>query len=142
MKSKLFVLSILFFFCLTSCSKEVRVQNKIQGSWMLEEMRIVDGQGFTHYLDGVSGSLILNFDSNISEGAATFHNDFISNGLIFTNDFAGDSLELIVDQKVVYIGSNQNRNPFSLILYNSNDLVLEYYDFSSYQLRKFIFTRN
>ena len=32
-----------------------RVERKIQGEWVLKEMRIIDGQGFTHYLDAVSG---------------------------------------------------------------------------------------
>ena len=39
---------------------------------MLEQMRIVDGQGFTYYLDNVGGELDLNFDENTSSGMVIF----------------------------------------------------------------------
>ena len=105
-------------------------------------MRIIDGQGFTHYLDAVSGSLSLDFDNQISEGLVSFQIESINNNQLFTNNFSGDSLEYNADLNVLYIGENQERRVFSLILHNSRDLVIEYYDLLSYQLRKFIFTRS
>lgn len=134
----LFVLSIGFI----SCNKESIAKRKIQGDWVLDEMRIVDGQGFTYYLDDVSGTLSLNFENNTSNGTASFQSESINNSLVYNTHFTGDSLELSLESNVLYMGENQERRTFSLILYNSNDLVLEYYDFMSYQLRKYIFTRN
>ncbi len=61
---------------------------------------------------------------------------------LFTNNFSGDSLEYNADLNVLYMGENQERRVFSLILHNSRDLVVEYYDLLNYQLRKFIFTRS
>lgn len=141
---KLKIFSFLFVLCIVlfSCNKTSRVEKRIQGDWVLEEMRIIDGQGFTYYLSDVSGELSLNFENNSSDGGATFQNESINNGQLFTTHFSGDSLELSLESNVLYIGENQERRAFSLILYNSNDLVLEYYDFLSYQLRKYIFTRN
>ena len=125
-----------------SCTKSKRVERKIQGEWVLKEMRIIDGQGFTHYLDAVSGSLTLDFDNQISEGLVSFQIESINNNQLFTNNFSGDSLEYNADLNVLYMGENQERRVFSLILHNSRDLVIEYYDLLNYQLRKFIFTRS
>ncbi len=142
MRFKLF--GILFLSCLGvfSCTKSKRVERKIQGEWVLKEMRIIDGQGFTHYLDAVSGSLSLDFDNQISEGLVSFQIESINNNQLFTNNFSGDSLEYNADLNVLYMGENQERRVFSLILHNSRDLVIEYYDLLNYQLRKFIFTRS
>lgn len=142
MRFKLFGILILCCLGVFSCTKSKRVERKIQGEWVLKEMRIIDGQGFTHYLDAVSGSLTLDFDDQISEGLVSFQIESINNNQLFTNNFSGDSLEYNADLNVLYIGENQERRVFSLILHNSRDLVIEYYDLLSYQLRKFIFTRS
>ena len=135
---------VLFLCCLGvfSCTKSKRVERKIQGEWVLKEMRIIDGQGFTHYIDAVSGSLTLDFDNHISEGLVSFQIESINNNQLFINNFSGDSLEYNADLDVLYMGENQERRVFSLILHNSRDLVIEYYDLLAYQLRKFIFTRS
>ena len=142
MRFKLFGILILCCLGVFSCSKSKRVERKIQGEWVLKEMRIIDGQGFTHYLDAVSGSLTLDFDNQISEGLVSFQIESINNNQLFSNNFSGDSLEYNADLNVLYMGENQERRVFSLILHNSRDLVIEYYDLLSYQLRKFIFTRS
>ena len=135
---------VLFLCCLGvfSCTKSKRVERKIQGEWVLKEMRIIDGQGFTYYIDAVSGSLTLDFDNHISEGLVSFQIESINNNQLFINNFSGDSLEYNADLDVLYMGENQERRVFSLILHNSRDLVIEYYDLLAYQLRKFIFTRS
>ena len=135
---------ILFLCCLGffACTKSKRVERKIQGEWVLKEMRIIDGQGYTHYLDAVSGSLTLDLDNHTSEGLVSFQIESINNNQLFTNNFSGDSLEYNADLNVLYMGENQDRRVFSLILHNSRDLVIEYYDLFSYQLRKFIFKRS
>ena len=142
MRFKFFGILLLCCLGLFACTKSKRVERKIQGEWVLKEMRIIDGQGFTHYLDDVSGSLTLDFDDQISEGLVSFQIESINNNQLFTNNFSGDSLEYNADLNVLYMGENQERRVFSLILHNSRDLVIEYYDLLSYQLRKFIFTRS
>ena len=132
-----FVLSLVF-----SCSKQKRIQNKISGKWELREMRIVNSQGFTYYLENVEGELDLNFENNTSSGVVFFQNDDVANGQAYSIDFEGDSLDVNLDLEVLNLYVNQERVPFSLVLFNSDDLVIEYYDFPNYQLRKFIFSRN
>ncbi len=142
--SKLKVLFLFTFILsiLVSCSKQQRIENKISGNWVLEEMRIVDGQGFTYYLNNVEGELNLNFEENASSGVVFFQNDEVANGQAYSIDFEGFSLDVNSNLEVLNLAVNQEIVPFSLVLFNSKDLVIEYYDFSNYQLRKFIFTRN
>lgn len=142
--SKLKVLFLFTFILsiLVSCSKQQRIENKISGNWVLEEMRIVDGQGFTYYLNNVEGELNLNFEENTSSGVVFFQNDEVANGQAYSIDFEGFSLDVNSNLEVLNLAVNQGIVPFSLVLFNSKDLVMEYYDFSNYQLRKFIFTRN
>ena len=142
--SKLKVLFLFTFILsiLVSCSKQQRIENKISGNWVLEEMRIVDGQGFTYFLDNVGGELNLNFEENASSGVVFFQNDEVANGQVYSIDFEGFWLDVNSNLEVLNLAVNQEIVPFSLVLFNSKDLVIEYYDFSNYQLRKFIFTRN
>ena len=93
MRFKFFGILFLCSLGVFSCTKSKRVERKIQGEWVLKEMRIIDGQGFTHYLDAVSGSLTLDFDDQISEGLVSFQIESINNNQLFTNNFSGDSLE-------------------------------------------------
>ena len=141
-KLKVLFLSVIVLSLVFSCSKQKRIQNKISGKWVLEQMRIIDGQGFTYYLDNVEGELDLNFEDNASSGVVLFQSDDVANGQTYSIDFDGELLEIDSDLEVLNLHINQDRVPFSLVLFNSNDLVIEYYDFPNYQLRKFIFTRN
>ena len=71
-----------------------------------------------------------------------FQNDEVANGQVYSIDFEGFWLDVNSNLEVLNLAVNQEIVPFSLVLFNSKDLVIEYYDFSNYQLRKFIFTRN
>ena len=136
--SPIFILA----FMLLSCGKQKRVEKRIDGYWEVEEMRVIDGQGFTHYISDIVGGLSLDFDNEISYGSVSFETQNINNGQVFICDFSGDSLELDLGKNVLYMGEQENRRSYSLILYTPKDLVLEYYDFSHYQLRKYIFRKN
>jgi len=127
---------------ISSCSKEKRATNRLEGSWVLNEMRVVDGEGFTHYIDNPEGNLILNFQNQISQGMVMFYDEDISNGQLFTNDFSGDSVRLEIDDNLIYLGENIHRHSYSIILLSSKDLIIEYYDVANFQMRKFIFTKD
>ena len=133
-------LSVLLI--LSSCSKENRMINRLEGNWVLHEMRVVDGEGFTHYIENPEGNLTLNFQNQVSQGMAAFYDDDISNGQLFTNDFSGDSLHLEVDNNLIYFGENEHRHSYSIILSSSKDLILEYYDLGNFQMRKFLFKKD
>lgn len=137
-------LSLIFILPLIilSCGKQKRIEKRLNGYWEIEEMRVVDGQGFTHYISDAVGFLSLNFDNETSNGSVSFQTQNINNGQLFFCDFSGDSLELATDDNILFMGNNENRTSYSLILHTPKDLVLEYYDFSHYQLRKYIFRKN
>ena len=137
-------LSLIFILALVllSCGKQKRVEKRIDGDWQIEEMRIIDGQGFTHYISDAVGFLSLDFDNETSNGSVSFQTQNINNGQVFFCDFSGDSLELDIDNNLLFMGNSENRTSYSLILHTPKDLVLEYYDFSDYQLRKYIFRKN
>jgi len=137
-------LSLIFILplILLSCGKQKRIEKRLNGYWEIEEMRVIDGQGFTHYITDAVGFLILDFDNETSNGSLSFQTQNINNGQLFFCDFSGDSLELAIDDNILFMGNNENRTSYSLILHTPKDLVLEYYDFSHYQLRKYIFRKN
>jgi len=137
-------LSLIFILPLIilSCGKQKRIEKRLNGYWEIEEMRVIDGQGFTHYITDAVGFLSLDFDNETSNGSLSFQTQNINNGQLFFCDFSGDSLELAIDDNILFMGNNENRTSYSLILHTPKDLVLEYYDFSHYQLRKYIFRKN
>tara|TARA_B100001564_G_C20343114_1_gene535480 strand:+ start:166 stop:594 length:429 start_codon:yes stop_codon:yes gene_type:complete len=137
-------LSLIFILplILLSCGKQKRIEKRLNGYWEIEEMRVIDGQGFTHYITDAVGFLSLDFDNETSNGSVSFQTQNINNGQLFFCDFSGDSLELAIDDNILFMGNNENRTSYSLILHTPKDLVLEYYDFSHYQLRKYIFRKN
>ena len=125
-----------------SCSKQKRIENRLDGYWEVEEMRVIDGQGFTHYIGNAVGGISLNFDSNTSDGLVSFQTQYINEGQVFPFDFSGDSLILDLEKEALIMGENDNRTTFSIVMHTPKDLVLEYYDFNHYQLRKYIFRKN
>ena len=59
---------VIFTSILFSCGKQKRIEKRLDGHWEIEEMRVIDGQGFTHYIQDAIGELSLDFESNISNG--------------------------------------------------------------------------
>ena len=136
--SLIFILPVMIL----SCVRQQRVEKRIDGYWQIEEMRVIDGQGFTHYIIDAVGGLSLDFDNEISSGSVSFQTQNINNGQVFSHDFSGDSLVLDLVNDILFMGDNENRTSYSLILNTPKDLVLEYYDFNHYQLRKYIFRKD
>ena len=55
-----------------SCVRQQRLEKRIDGHWQIEEMRVIDGQGFTHYISDAVGGLSLDFDNEVSYGSVSF----------------------------------------------------------------------
>ena len=142
MRLKPLSLIFILFIMILSCIRQQRLEKRIDGYWQIEEMRVIDGQGFTHYISDAVGGLSLDFDNEVSYGSVSFQTQNINNGQVFLCDFSGDSLLLDVDNNILFLGDNENRNTFKLIMHTPKDLVLECYDFSHYQLRKYIFRKD
>ena len=127
---------------MTSCSKENRLQSRLEGSWVLERLQVVDGQDVVHVLEQAEGFLNLNFENFSSSGDCSFEIVDSAVSATFYLSFAGVDLYLDDDLEWLTFGSQEYRNSFKLILLTKRDLVLEYYDEPNFQLRKFVFIKS
>ena len=135
-----FLILIVFLF---ACSKENRAYNKLEGIWEVTQARIVDGQEFTFYDDSPSGTI--EFQSNTKVCSATFAfsyenlsevpltiNDTLDyNSAIFVLNNKGEQLEIIQD------GFGSLSDKFRIIVLTKDALVIEYYDYLNYKLKRF-----
>ena len=135
-----FLILIVFLF---ACSKENRAYNKLDGIWEVTQARIVDGQGFTFYDDSPSGTI--EFQSNTKVCSATFafsyenlsevpliiYDTLDYNSAAFMINNKGGELEVFQD----VFGSLSDK--FRIIVLTKDALVIEYYDYLNYKLKRF-----
>ena len=132
---------ILFLFCVCSCTKSVRFQNRLDGNWIIERIKVTDGQGDTHIIENAEGQLSLDFTNAVSAGSCNFTLEFNSIIYPFELSFDGNNLVLNESKERLDFGGGAFRNTYQVILLTKRDLVLEYYDPLNFQLRKFIFVK-
>ncbi len=136
-----------FFLILTvflfACSKEKRAYNKLDGIWEVTQARIVDGQEFTFYDDSPTGTI--EFKSNTKVCSATFafsyenlsevpliiYDTLDYNSATFILNNKGGELEVFQD----VFGSLSDK--FRIIVLTKDALVIEYYDYPNYKLKRF-----
>ena len=135
-----FLILIVFLF---ACSKENRAYNKLEGIWEVTQARIVDGQEFTFYDDSPSGTI--EFQSNTKVCSATFafsyqnlsevplmiYDTLDYNSAIFVLNNKGEQLEIIQG------GFGSLSDKFRIIVLTKDALVIEYYDYPNYKLKRF-----
>ena len=113
----------------------------MNGDWSLARIKVTDGQLEEYILDDVNGFLNLNFDANKSDGFLSFNLTIDMEIFTFLIDFQGDDLKYLFNSDELILGSGDDREAYKVILRTRRDLVLEYYEGSSFQLRKFIFVK-
>ena len=135
-----FLILIVFLF---ACSKENRAYNKLEGIWEVTQARIVDGQEFTFYDDSPSGTI--EFQSNTKVCSATFafsyenlsevplmiYDTLDYNSATFVLNNKGEQLELFQG------GFGSLSDKFRIIVLTKDALVIEYYDYPNYKLKRF-----
>ncbi len=135
-----FLILIVFLF---ACSKENRAYNKLDGIWEVTQARIVDGQGFTFYDDSPTGTI--EFQSNTKVCSATFafsyenlsevpfiiYDTLDYNSVTFILNNKGGELEVFQD------GFGSLSDKFRIIVLTKDALVIEYYDYLNYKLKRF-----
>ena len=134
-----------FFLILVlySCSKENRAYNKLVGIWEVTQARIVDGQGFTFYDESPIGTIEFQGDTKVCTSNLTFSYQNLSevpliiydtldyNSAAFIINNKGGELEVFQD----VFGSLSDK--FRIIVLTKDDLVIEYYDYLNYKLKRF-----
>ena len=135
-----FLILIVFLF---ACSKENRAYNKLDGIWEVTQARIVDGQGFTFYDDSPTGTIEfqgvtkvctsnLTFSyQNLSEVPLIIYGSLDYNSATFVLNNKGEQLEVFQGA----FGSLSDK--FRIIVLTKDALVIEYYDYLNYKLKRF-----
>jgi hypothetical protein len=142
------MIRILFLILvLYSCSKEKRAYNKLDGIWEVTQARIVDGQGFTFYDDSPTGTI--EFQSNTKVCSATFafsYENLSEVPLIIYDTLDYNSAAFILNNKggeleVWQGGFGSPYDKFRIIVLTKDALVIEYYDYPNYKLKRFTLSK-
>ena len=138
------MIRILFLILvLYSCSKEKRAYNKLDGIWEVTQARIVDGQGFTFY--DVSPTGTIEFQSNTKVCSATFafsYENLSEVPLIIYDTLDYNSATFVLNNKgeqleIFQGGFGSLSDKFRIIVLTKDALVIEYYDYPNYKLKRF-----
>jgi hypothetical protein len=128
---------------LYSCSKEKRAYNKLDGIWEVTQARIVEGQGFTFYdyspvgmVEFIENTKVctanLTFSyQNLSEVPLMIYDTLDYNSVTFALNNKGEQLEIFQD------GFGSLSDKFRIIVLTKDALVIEYYDYLNYKLKRF-----
>ncbi len=142
------MIRILFLILvLYSCSKENRAYNKLEGIWEVTQARIVDGQGFTFYDDSPTGTI--EFQSNTKVCSATFafsYENLSEVPLIIYDTLDYNSATFMINNKGVQLeifqgGFGSLSDKFRIIVLTKEALVIEYYDYLNYKLKRFTLSK-
>ena len=138
------MIRILFLILvLYACSKEKQAYNKLDGIWEVTQARIVDGQGFTFYDDSPTGTIEFQLNTkvcsatfafsyqNLSEVPLMIYDTLDYNSAIFVLNNKGEQLEIIQG------GFGSLSDKFRIIVLTKDALVIEYYDYPNYKLKRF-----
>ena len=123
-----------------SCSKEKSAYNKLDGIWEVTEARIEDGEGFAFYTSAVSGTMEIESDAkvcsallafsyeNLSEVPFTIYDTLEYINATFTLNNSGEQLEVF---------HNGVSDKFRIFVLTKDALLIEYYDYLNYKLKRF-----
>jgi len=138
------MIRILFLILvLYSCSKENRAYNKLEGIWEVTQARIVDGQGFTFYDDSPTGTIEFQSNSKVCSATFAFSYENLSEvPLIIYDTLDYNSATFILNNKggeleVFQGGFGSLSDKFRIIVLTKDALVMEYYDYTNYKLKRF-----
>jgi hypothetical protein len=142
------MIRILFLILvLYSCSKENRAYNKLEGIWEVTQARIVDGQGFTFYDDSPTGTIEFQSNSKVCSATFAFSYENLSEvPLIIYDTLDYNSATFILNNKggeleVFQGGFGSLSDKFRIIVLTKDALVIEYYDYLNYKLKRFTLSK-
>jgi hypothetical protein len=133
---------LLVFFVLVialSCSKEKRIDRKLDGTWQVTMVRIENGEGFIFDDSLPKGELLFDVENNAVTGQVNF-NYSTSSLSVCQDSLSMSSFAYQLDTELgrFYAGKNGLTYDFRIIVLTRTDLQIEYYDIQKYQLKRFI----
>ena len=135
-----FLILIVFLF---ACSKEKQAYNKLDGIWEVTQARIVDGQGFTFYDDSPTGTIEFQGDTKVCTSNLTFSYQNLSEvPLIIYGSLDYNSATFVLNNKgeqlEVFQGAfGSLSDKFRIMVLTKDALLIEYYDYLNYKLKRF-----
>ena len=137
MRNTFYIIVLLFFF--TACQKQKAQLKRIDGTWNVELVRILDGEGFTFYDSVPVGEIIISSDLKKMNGRidldysyfglSQVQDSFVVTNAAFDINKSGD--HLLVKRLTDTIDVR-------ILLSSKKNLELEYYDYNQYRLRRFV----
>ncbi|MFY7943912.1 MAG: hypothetical protein ACOVNZ_04990 [Crocinitomicaceae bacterium] len=134
------IVVVILLFALVSCSKEKRINQRLNGNWKINLVSIEDSEGFYFEDTSAKGSINFSFEDSISSGMISYK--FINSvGTTILDTLKLDSIyyQLNLDENRLYM--NQNLLNFRILLLTKSDLQLEYYDQANYRLKRFVLVK-
>ncbi len=137
----------ILLFCtiliLVSCSKENRIERKLEGNWLATKVRVEDGEGFVYNDTIPKGQLSFDSQNKLVSGKIKFNYSTITLSSIedslTLNEF---EYQLNAEESGFYADSSGVGYNFRILSLTNNDLQIEYYDLQKYQLKRFILVKN
>jgi hypothetical protein len=137
MRNGLFILSLIIF--LAACQKQKAQLKHIDGTWKVELVRVLDGEGFTFYDSVPVGEIVISSDSKKMNGRIDLdysyfglnqvQDSFVVDQALFTINESGDHLLVMRPNDTIDI---------RILLSSKKNLEFEYYDYNQYRLRRFV----
>ena len=131
---------IALLMLLFACSKYVRNEKRLPGSWTVDVVRIEDGEGFIFYDSLATGSFAI--DAAQINGEASYTYSYF--GLYDVTDsvvFNQSGYDISADGEILQIARDTDTLQAKIIVLTKKHLTFEYYDYLQYRLKRFSCTR-
>lgn len=140
---KLKFLFLIFLLSLFSCSKEKRVNKKLNGTWTVNFMQIQDGEDFMYFDSLPKGTFRFFSDNNILSANVAYEFSNL-NGFSVKDTFKVEQEKYIFNSKldrILFIVNTDSINA-RIILLTYKSMELEYYDETKFRLVRFILSKD
>jgi hypothetical protein len=136
MRSGLFILSLILV--LTACQKQKAQLKRIDGTWKVELVRVLDGEGFTFYDSVPVGEVVISSDLKKMDGRIDL--DYSYFGLSQVQDsFVVSQANFDINESGDHLLVKRSTDTIDIriLLSSKKNLEFEYYDNKQYRLRRF-----
>jgi len=133
---------IFLLFLISSCSKEKSTLKKLNGVWEITNARIEDGEGFSFYTSSVSGTMKIDSKEKVCTALLAFSYENLSELAYIIYDTleynsSAFSLNNSEELEVFPSGFGETSDKFRILDLTKDYLVIEYYHYSGYKLKRF-----
>jgi hypothetical protein len=138
---KNFFLLVLWMF-LFSCSKENKIEQKLNGNWQITKVTIKDGEGFFYESFLPQGYVSFNIANKTISSQINFKYTNIALS-VFEDSLFLDSYNYDLDTKLerFYVNGITSIYDFKILSLTKSDLQIEFYDSKKNQMKGFILVK-